>query len=97
VTVRNDRPPGAPVQLQRRSSFLTAGFSTKHIPGCHSLTSRSSKTTDSPVGRAEDMFKPQQRVSDPGLGLLLRLFYGADRSIRGYFRNTPSIYLTKTT
>jgi len=30
VTVRNDRPPGAPVQLQRRSSFLTAGFSTEH-------------------------------------------------------------------
>jgi hypothetical protein len=33
VTARNGRPPGAPVQLQRRSSFLTAGFFTKHIPG----------------------------------------------------------------
>jgi len=33
VTVRNDRPPGALVQLQYRSSFLTPGFSTEHRNG----------------------------------------------------------------
>jgi len=33
VTVRNDRPPEAPVQLQYRSSFLRPGFSTEHRNG----------------------------------------------------------------